>query len=641
MDNSFEISSYLNISSEVIVDKNERLTDVNVNGNYPYLCPKCYSIPKLDIDFQSNNYNIICDNNHKYTFNSYSSFKENASKKLNNLLCQNCMVCPNDKSQLYRCNNCFLFFCESCKLKHKEESYHSNFIELNSINKFPINNLKFSSSFGSTTEFEKEYLNIMESKKIYENFKKEMLNIFNDMYSKITSYFEVFDNFFLVYKNIIEFSKNNINVYKSNFNTCLNFELFFRNEIEMGEYLKKVYEAIKIKELDHEKLSSFIKFVYEFDDESIISVDYIHKEGQILKNNNSNQDSEPPQKILKIDELTKMKIIIDELSQETQAEIKSFCPFDSNRYIIFGTKSGEILIYQIPKNKLTPEKEETFKFKIGFKVFETEIKLICQLDLDLIAVSDGRNTIKIIQLEDDISQYSIIQTILHESYDAELIFSMIPLAKFSSREKHHYFCISDNNHILIYKSNKKPKARKNYKYKDDNDPLNFKLSKDIVLNTLTHCLIEVNEKYLVASCNERKTIVFFDMRKNFKQVSEIENVYSTYGRNIFSMIPNKNILIVGCKDGFIYINTDKIKKIKKIQCRYNVLSLNVFDYTIICSCIDQNVNKIKQYEINEESYNINKVSERLVFNNEQIWKIQKINDRIFFLNGQNIVNYLT
>ena len=86
---------------------------------------------------------------------------------------------------------------------------------------------------------------------------------------------------------------------------------------------------------------------------------------------------------------------------------------------------------------------------------------------------------------------------------------MIPLTKFSSREKHHYFCISDNNHILIYKSNKKPKARKNYKYKDNNEPLNFQLSKDIVLNTLTHCLIEVNEKYLVASCNERNAIESF------------------------------------------------------------------------------------------------------------------------------------
>ena len=375
-------------------------------------------------------------------------------------------------------------------------------------------------------------------------------------------------------------------------------------------------------------------------------MDYYEKERQILKNNNSNPDSVLDNKYLKINELKKMKIIIDEektnleSGQQTQAEIKSFCPLNSNRCIVFGKKNGEILIYEIPQNNLTPEKEEIFKFKLEFRAFESEIKMICQLDWDLIAVSDGKHTIKIIQFEDNVSKYSIIQTISQESYETELIYSMIFLPKFSFREKRHYFCTSDNNNILIYKSNKKPKVRKNSKYNNDDEPLSFTLYKEIRLNTLTHCLIEANEKYLVATCNEKKKIVFFDMSKNFKPESEITNVYSTYGRNILSMIPNNNILIVGCKDGFIYIKTDKIRKIKKIECRYNVLSLNVFDNTIICSCFDQDKYKLKQYEINEDSYNINKISERIVSNDEQIWKIQKINNRIFFLNGQNIVNYL-
>ena len=645
IDNSFESFSCLDISSEVIRDKTEKLSNENSNEYYPYICPKCYSIPKLDIDFQNNEYYMICDNNHKHLYDTYGCFKENTSKSLNYLLCHNCMNSSNEKTKLHRCNSCFLFFCDECKIKHKEISSHSNYIELNDINK-SLNNEKFTPLFNDISEIEKEYINIMENHKIFENFKKDMLNIFNDIYSKIKNYFEVINNFFIVYKNIINFTKNNINIYKNNFNCCLNFELFFQNEIEVNEYLNKVYKNINSKELEYEKLLNFIKFVNCFEDENIISIDYIEKKRQILKNNNSNSYLDLFEKKLKINELTKMKIIIDSkknnliLEQENKTDIKSFCSFNSNRYIIFGTKKGEIIIYEIPQSQLTSEKKETFVFKLSFRVFENEIKHICELDSELIAVSDGKYTIKIIKLEDDITKYSIVQTISQEPYDTELIYSMISLPKFSTRNKRHYFCTADDNHILIYKSNKKPKRRRNYKNKNDPEPLNFTLEKDIVLNTLTHCLIEANEKYLIAACSRESTVVFFDMNKNFEKVSEIENIHSTYGKNIFSLIPNKNILIVGCKDGFIFININKKKAIKKIQCRYNVLSLDLFDYTIICSCYDKNINKFKQYEIDEDSYDIKKVSERLVYNNDQIWKIQKINDRIFFINGQNIINYL-
>ena len=94
---------------------------------------------------------------------------------------------------------------------------------------------------------------------------------------------------------------------------------------------------------------------------------------------------------------------------------------------------------------------ENYHLKSRIKVFDDEIKYICELDEDLFAVSQNKNEIKII------NNSSIIQTINIDDYDDSYIYSMISLPLLSSQEKRHFLCIATDNQILIYKSNKIPK----------------------------------------------------------------------------------------------------------------------------------------------------------------------------------------
>ena len=52
--------------------------------------------------------------------------------------------------------------------------------------------------------------------------------------------------------------------------------------------------------------------------------------------------------------------------------------------------------------------------------------------------------------------YTVIQT-LNLKDDSQSIYTMINLPVLSYKKNRHYFCTGDENHILIWKSNKKPK----------------------------------------------------------------------------------------------------------------------------------------------------------------------------------------
>ena len=355
-----------------------------------------------------------------------------------------------------------------------------------------------------------------------------------------------------------------------------------------------------------------------------------------------------------IDELKKMKMLFNsETNTEVSAdkndvsdsvknyEIKCFSPLNSEKNIVLGNKNGEIKILEIPENQDNFFGKEIFKIKLQFKIFENEIKYICELDEDLIAVSDGKYSIKIIKLEENISKYSAIQTINLDEYNIELIYCMIYLPIYSTLKKAHYFCIADDTHIFIFKSNKQPKKiinLKNSENENSDEPLTFTLYKDIRLNTLTHCLIEAYGKYLIAACPRKNCIKFFDLRKDFKEISEINKLEITNGSNTLALTPTNNLLIVACKYGFSYISIDRKAIYKTVHCIYSVFCLEIFnENSFICCCSDKRGKKIKQIKINE----IKKCSEIHIRNNEEIWKLQKIKDRIIFLNSQNCVNYLT
>ena len=168
----------------------------------------------------------------------------------------------------------------------------------------------------------------------------------------------------------------------------------------------------------------------------------------------------------------------------------------------------------------------------------------------------------------------------------------------------------------------------------------LKNNKDIKLNTLVHCLIESNNKYLIAACPNDNSIKFFDKTNDFIQDANIDDINMTRGSNILTLIPNKNLLVVACYDGIKIISIKK-KKIIKSYNEYSILSLDMFnDNTIICCCSKENKNIINQYEINQSNFELKKISQRRTNNNDEIWKLQKINKKIYFLDNQKNINFL-
>ena len=262
-DNFYENSS-LNLS----IDCTGEQTETNINemdkNNYPHVCPQCLCIPTIFPDFQNNIYNIICNNNHTNQFNSFKSFEENTTKNINNLLCQNCKNLSKNSMELYECSNCFLCFCNDCKAIHEKELFHSNFIEIKSINDCSSNDLKFSSKFKTISEIDYLFQKINEKIKNYENLKKNLNDYFNDLQNKINNFFEIFDKFFLKYKKIIYHSMNNFDLYQNNFNTYFNFEIFYQNELNINNYLRTLYHTINKEDLENNKIFAFIKLLYKF-----------------------------------------------------------------------------------------------------------------------------------------------------------------------------------------------------------------------------------------------------------------------------------------------------------------------------------------------------------------------------------------
>ena len=151
----------------------------------------------------------------------------------------------------------------------------------------------------------------------------------------------------------------------------------------------------------------------------------------------------------------------------------------------------------------------------------------------------------------------------------------------------------------------------------------------------------MNEQYIAAACTKAKSIIFFDAKNNFNKVAEIKDVSASFGSNIMTLMPNKDILIIACSNGFNLISTKNFIKYKAVNCRYSVLSLDLInDNTIICCCSEEKKNKIKQYNIIDDNYIFTKLSERKIFNNDEIWKLKIINDKIFYLDSKSILCYL-
>lgn len=595
MTDNIESENDLNISTDSSSNEYEYSEKKNI---YPFRCKECSNFAKIEVfDFKKNKFNIVCKNGHEHQFDSYGDFIKELSS-LNNLLCNDCKNVISDKKR-FKCNVCNLFYCESCKTQHnKEKTDHSNFTALiEGIKGTESDNLSNNTNDDEYQQIKDNFNKINKIKKVFNDWKKEFINKIDSFLNTLSHYCEI--------NEIIKKYK----AYENNEYLDFNYKLFQNNIDEVSNYLQNsTFEHLK--DNFEEKSLALMKMLIDFEETDIF---YLKDEKKKVND-----------KILsKISEMKKRNL-------EFKSEAVSFCPFKKGKYMIFGMRNGELLTCKQNDDKKILKTME-------IKLFEKEIKLICELDEDLIGVSDGITSIKIIQYKENYSKYRMVQNIPLKE-DSGLVYSMISLPILSSSKKNHYLCTADDNHILIFKSNKQLKSLN--PEKNSNDNISFSLIKDIKLNTKTHCLIEANEKYIVAGCTDINTVKFFDVRSDFKEVEEIKNISLNKGSNIFTLIPNKNLLITANTDGFMIINLKKRNIYKRVHCKYSVSSLDMLsDNTFVCCTSQDNKTKMKQYQINiEDSYSFSKISETSIHYN--IWKLKRVNKKIFFIDHKNIINYL-
>ena len=481
-------------------------------------------------------------------------------------------------------------------------------------------------------EFNEEYLiyitniNLNLCKNIETKYKELLIYLTN----QIDKNLKCLQNYYKIQEKIL----NKIN---NNCESIENYLELFQKNITINKYLQLLNNAINIqydKKEGIEKTSDFyLKLLENMSNKNYYISNLKKPEKQLFEKNVEN--SEKSIENMKIIKLVRSR----EDKKNNNSEYTCFSPLNDNNYMVFGNKKGEIEIYDFSKNNdstINENNDEKYQLKSRIKVFDNEIKHICELDEDLIAVSQKKNEIKII------NNSSIIQTIKIDDNKDSYIYSMISLPLLSSQKKRHFLCVANHTSILIYKSNKTPKNIINNSENEDNvENLYFEKYKEIKLKKLTHCLIEANEKYLIAGCPYDKTIKFFNMNNDFRESANIIDINMTIGSNIFTLIPNENLLIVACNDGFKLISIEKKRKYKSVHCTYAVLSLDMYnDNTIICCCSEKNKNIIKQYKINKNNFELQKLSQKRTIDNDEIWKLQKIGDKIFFIDNKKRIMFL-
>ncbi len=685
--NSFSYSSLSSNDCDIIPKYISTLDKLDAK-NYPIRCPLCSGISILNADFKKNYFCTICDNQHKNEYNSFESFIKETNKDLNSILCHECKK-SNEEINLYRCgeNECNLFFCDECKENHKhdEKNESQNFIEIDKIDIYcPIHKEKYKyynieknnhlceicfNNLGDTKNIIKieqalkhrdkfniteEYNKISENVIICKNIQKIFNSWLNTLINKAKNFVETLNNYCILQQSILRFleteeANNNNGLLNNNINVLMNYESFHKNK-NIDIYFQKINNLINNCNIKNFEKMSY-NYIQILNDEINFNINSQKiKDDTINENKNIFEEEEkkinldePPKKkkIPKLDEMQKLRI-------ELQSDVKCFSSFNKDKNIIIGLNTGEIDVYEFYG-------DSNFKFKLKINEFQRDIKFICELDTDIFAATDGKNIIKIIELKNNMKEYKLIQTIQLKE-DSDVIYSMINLPNLSNKKKKHYFCTGDEKHILIWKSNKQPKNLKQKKENheeieensipqpepanEDNEPLCFTLDKDIKLKSMVRCLVEVNENYIAAAFYEEETVNFYNIQNDFKKESGVKYIPCSGGSNILSVLPKKNVLIVGCKDGFRLIHTKKLRTIKQVICKYSVTSIESLNKkNIICCCSDKKGNKIKIYRIDETSLEFKKASEKNVHDNE-IWDLKTINNKIYFTNNCSQINYL-
>ena len=158
-----------------------------------------------------------------------------------------------------------------------------------------------------------------------------------------------------------------------------------------------------------------------------------------------------------------------------------------------------------------------------------------------------------------------------------------------------------------------------------------------------NCIIEVNEKYMAATCNQEKKIIIYHTQNGFKEVVAINNCIPCEGNNIMEVTSDRKKLFVGCIDGICQINVDNLKKNNKYHLGQAITHLGIYKYNTydIITCISlKNKNIfIKQYKKNTDSKGIGKFSEVKLNNSKEINDFKIIGDKIYFIDEHKNICY--
>ena len=620
INDSFSISTVLDKELTNIINVKE--IDLNdINKDYPIRCPICSEISRLNIDLQKISFSTICDNKHKFEYSSFDSFFKNCYKIMGDLICHDCKKSKDECTMLFRCNKCFLFICSECKSKHSKDTNHSNYIELEKIDKYCPKHSELYKYYDTNKK-----INLCERCKnlIVEQQKENCNNMIE------TSKFKKFDNLkdytkklqenILIWNNIIKITNDWMNNFIKEFNAYLN---------SINDYIILKYKIVNYLDYNNNYLN-----------------DISGKESKIISEKNE---------LFKLENMIKM-------GYEFDSEVTYLAPFDKDK-IILGFNSGKI---QISEEKMEENNQNSFIQKSSIEAFENGITIICKIDKNLIVSSDNKNITKIIKFESDLNNYSMIQD-LNFKENIGKIYSIINLQNFSYYKNRHYFCIGNDNSIIIYKSNKMPEELvvPNLQYHDEieqysiaqpsfiiddnnnlhinehkNEPLSFIIEKEIVLNTPITCMVEVNEKLICATCPKSKNIKFFQMKNEFKETISFPNISLSEGNCILTLSEDKSKIITACKNGICQIKIDNLKKFNQIHFQREIFCLDFYNNNyLLCTLLKGNNIYIRQYFIKDEIKDIKKKSEYIINSPNQIKYLKVIDNKIYYLDGTNCIHY--
>ena len=674
-ENESILSESFSISEPTIKDEN-----ISPRGNlqieenvkdYPIRCSDCWLIPRISFNFKKKNFCTKCEKDHKNIFMSYEDLCENADKKFSSLLCHKC---KQDKDVNYRCNDDNLFFCSKCRNELKSK----NFSDLTEIDvKCPNHHLEF--KYLDTDKYkhlceecykeqkenyktnlieiekyvnykdtiDKYYQKSIENIKIWNNISKLIKNWLKNINNKFNDFINSIGDYCLLQQKIVNFLKidNSYEKYKNNYFVFSNYKAINDEKIDL--FIRRINGYVNYKYNKYSDLGNmtefFIGILKEFNQTDInINSNY----NMIIQEKGKEDDKQNEIKLIK-----EMKRKILELPND----IKCFIPFQKENYVILGYNTGEIQIAEI--------EGDIIKDKLKFKVFDLELSHICEIDKNLIIASDIKNNIKIIEIEEDLNDYTVIKNIdMDESTKIHKIISLPIISYFKNKQ---FFGISTDESVLIYKSNKMPsyldppylqyhnkveeysivQPFPNQIEQEKSEKLKFSVEKRISIKEQFDDILEINDTYLAVACPKSKSLRLFNTQKEFQEAQILHNVIPNQGC-FMKVSKSKKELIIGYNGGFNIIDFENLQRVRNITIKQNIqffdfIGLNNLIILSISSKFNDEVGdaNIRQYRFRDGFKEINKLSEVVALSQNKITNFFVIKEKIYYINNTNKIVY--